>query len=176
MNRLNHASAAKLVGVGLLAGLLVGCSSKPAQPAAEATTPAATPAAEAAAKAVTATPPDLPKLVAPLRGEVNIDYTKPETKREKDLVVTTVEVKNTSSGAIAGLKVNEYWYDKDGNPVSGSEDRLRKLLMPGDTATLTMSTPYSTKLNGNKLDFSHANGTVKPNLVKSLSAEGDAKK
>ena len=104
MNRLSPTSAAKLVGVGLLsAGLLAACSSKPAQPAESTAAPSA--AAEAAAKAVTSAGADLPKLVAPLQGQVTIDYTKPDTKHVKDTVETIVRVKNTSNGAIAGLKI-----------------------------------------------------------------------
>lgn len=159
MNRLHHASAARLAVLSLLsAGLLVGCQSKPAQPA----------AASSAAPIAPPVPANLPKLVAPLQGEVTLDYTAPETKREKDLVVTTVHVKNVNNGAIAGLKINEYWWDRAGNPVSGGETRLDKLLMPGETATLSISTAYSPKLDRNKLTFSHANGTIKPVLVKEL--------
>ncbi|HVC18490.1 MAG TPA: hypothetical protein VNE16_00315 [Vicinamibacterales bacterium] len=106
--------------------------------------------------------------MAPLQGEVPLDYTAPVTRRDKNLVVTTIQVKNVASGAIAGLKVAEYWWDKEGNPVSGGEDRLRKLLMPGETATLSISTAYSPKLDRNKLTFSHANGTINPVLVKEL--------
>ncbi|MDE3153912.1 MAG: hypothetical protein KGN76_02365 [Acidobacteriota bacterium] len=172
MNCLSPTSAAKLLGVGLLsAGLLVGCSSsKPAQPA-ESTTPPPSAAAEAAAKAVAAEGANLPKLVAPLQGEVTIDYTKPETKHVKDDVITTVRVKNTSNGAIAGLRMTENWYDKNGNPLAGGEDRLHTLLMAGDTATFTITTPYSPKLFSNKLDFAQVNGTVKPTLVKDIPAD-----
>ncbi len=51
--------------------------------------------------------------------------------------------------------------------------------MPGDIATLTLTTPYSAGLFSNKLDFAHANGTVQPTLVKELPADtksDDAKK
>ncbi len=32
------------------------------------------------------------------------------------MIVTTIKIKNLSNGAIAGLKVDEFWYDKDGQP------------------------------------------------------------
>ena len=169
MNCLSPISAAKLVGVGLLsAGLLVGCSSKPSQPA-ESTTPAASAAAEAAANAVTSAP--LPKLVSPVRGEARLAYLKPETKKEGNLVVTKIEVKNIAGGPIAGLKISESWWDKDGNPVTGSEDRLKDVLMPGDTATLTLNTPYSPKMDRNNMVFSHANGTIKPVLMEKFPTD-----
>lgn len=168
MNRFHARSATMLTGAGLLAaGLLVGCSSKPAQPAAA---PAPAPAANL--------PADLsnhPPLVAPAQGDVPLEFTKPETKRDKDLVITTIQVKNTASGAIAGLKVREDWLDKAGNPLSGSEDRLKKLLMPGDTATLTLTAPFNSKMDHNHLQFSHANGGVEPKEVKSFDDTKDAK-
>lgn len=168
MNRLSTRSATMLAGVGLLsAGLLIGCSQS--QPGQQSAAPAATPKADLPADLS-----DHPKLVAPLQGDVALEFTKPDTKRDKDLVVTKIEVKNTDKGAIAGLKVREDWLDKAGNPLSGSEDRLRKLLMPGETATLTLTAPFNTKMDHNHLMFSHANGAVNPKEVKSFD-ETDSK-
>ena len=54
------------------------------------------------------------KLVPPVRGEAAIGYLKPVTKQDKNMIITTIKIKNLSNGAIAGLKVDEFWYDKDG--------------------------------------------------------------
>ncbi len=35
------------------------------------------------------------------------------------MIVTTIKIKNLSQGAIAGLKVDEFWYDKEGEPGHG---------------------------------------------------------
>lgn len=168
MNRLYARSATTLAGVGLLsAGLLVGCGQSKPQPAQSAAPP---PAADLPADLS-----DHPKLVAPLQGEVSLEFLQPDTKRDKDLVVTKIQVKNTANGAIAGLKVREDWLDKAGNPLSGSEDRLRKLLMPGETATLTLTAPFNSKMDHNHLMFSHANGSIQPKEVKSFDETKDAK-
>jgi hypothetical protein len=121
----------------------------------------ATGAAQAPASAVTAKP----KFVAPARGTVELGYTKPVTKRDKTMVVTTIKVKNLATGSIVGLKVSEFWYDKGGNPVTGSEDRYRKPLLPGESATLTLQTPYNAKMNSNSYTFSHTNGQIKTKLL-----------
>src|SRR3712207_4733512 len=75
------------------------------------------PAAPAAAPAAGTTP--RPKFVAPVRGEAEIGYLRPDTKVANNTVVTTIKIKNLSTGAIAGLKVEEFWWDKGNNPVGG---------------------------------------------------------
>ena len=57
----------------------------------------------------------------------------PETYGVRYMIVTTIKVKNLSNGPIAGLKVDEFWYDKGGEPVTGAQPfRYRKALMPGE--------------------------------------------
>jgi len=102
------------------------------------------------------------KLVAPVRGQAEIGYTKPVTKNDGKFLTTTIKVKNMSSGAIAGLKVDEFWYDKDGNPVSGSQPfRYRKPLQPGEIIEVTLRVPINKQMNRNSYKFEHANGTIK---------------
>ena len=73
------------------------------------------------------------KLVAPVRGQAELGFTNPVSKRVGNMIVTTIKVKNLSNGAIAGLKVDEFWYDKKGDPVTGSQPfRYRKPLQPGE--------------------------------------------
>ena len=122
--------------------------------------------AAAAAQAKQASTPAAPaKFVPPVRGQAELGYLKPVTKREKDQVITTIKVKNLSTGSIAGLKIAEFWWDKAGNPVTGSDDRLRKPLLPGEVATLTLRTPYNAKMDRNNYTFTHANGTIKTKLL-----------
>lgn len=116
------------------------------------------------------TPPAAPataptKFVPPVRGQADLGYMKPITKRVKDEVVTTIKVKNLSLGSIAGLKIAEFWWDKAGNPVTGSDDRLKKPLLPNEVATLTLHTPYNPKMDRNNYTFTHANGTIKTKLL-----------
>jgi hypothetical protein len=96
-----------------------------------------------------------------IRGTAEIAYTKPVTKVENSIVVTTFRIRNRSAGAIAGLKCEEYWWDKAGNPVTGSSARMKTRLEPGETATLTLETPKKAGMYQCNYRFSHANGAIK---------------
>lgn len=109
------------------------------------------------------------KFIPPIRGEAEVGVLAPQTKvdHKTDMVTTTIKVKNLSgTGSIAGLKVEEYWYDKDNNPVTGSRQRLTKPLMPGEIATITLETPRNPKMHRNQYVFTHANGKVKTKSMK----------
>ncbi len=105
------------------------------------------------------------KLIAPVRGEATIDMTKPNTKVTGNEVVTVFTIKNTSTGAIAGLKIEENWYDKGGNPVGGDTYRHPKPLPPNEAIVITLKTPRRPTMNSNQYQFTHANGTIKPKTV-----------
>ena len=147
MNRLNRFIALVVAPVALLA----------ASTAAFAQTPPAAPAAAPT------------RFVPPVRGQADLGVTKPVSKRVKDEVVTTIKIKNLSLGSIAGLKVAEFWYDKAGNPVTGSDERLKKPLLPNEVATITLHTPYNPKMDRNNYTFTHANGTIKTKLLTSIN-------
>ena len=146
-----------------LAGVIVavaGVSAQAPKPAAAAPAAAQAPAAK-------------PRLVAPVRGVAQLGYTKPVVKRGKiggkDFIITTIQVKNMATGAIAGLKVDEFWYDKDGNPVTGSQPfRWRKPLQPGEVIDVVLQVPRNPAMNRNQYKFEHANGTIKATLLPKL--------
>jgi hypothetical protein len=108
------------------------------------------------------------KLIAPVRGEANLDITKPNTKVVGSEVVTVIVVRNASTGAIAGLKIEENWYDKAGNAVSGDSYRHPRPLPPGEVISVTLKTPRRPSMDSNQYQFSHANGTVKTKVVPKL--------
>ena len=128
---------------------------------AQAPKPAAAPAQGA--------PADRPRLVAPVRGVAQIGYTKPVVKRGKvggkDFVITTMQIKNMAAGPIAGLKVDDFWYDKGGNPLPSDSYRHPRPLQPNEVITVTLETPADPRMNRNQWQFSHANGEIKPVLV-----------
>ena len=109
-----------------------------------------------------------PRLVAPVRGVAPIAYTKPAVKRGKqdgrEVVITTFQVKNSATAPIARFTVEEFWYDRAGNPVSGDRFVYPKPLQPGEIITVTLNTPVSDKMNSNSYKFSHANGEIKPTV------------
>jgi hypothetical protein len=111
------------------------------------------------------------KVATPIRGEAEIGYLKPVTMvdQKAGIVRTTIKVKNLSAtGSIAGLKVEEFWFDKAGNPVTGSRARLQKPLQPLEVAELKLETPKDPKMDRNSYTFSHANGKIKTKPVKAF--------
>ena len=119
------------------------------------TPPPAAPAAQAAPR----------KLISPMRGEVTVEYTRPNTVRKGGDVITTMTVKNTSTGPIAGFRIEESWADKSGNLAGGDTYRHPKPFMPGEVIQITLTTKANPRMTSNSFNFVHANGTVKPRNV-----------
>lgn len=125
-------------------------------PLAFAQTPApAAPAAQAAPR----------KLISPYRGDATVEFTKPVTKRNGNAIVTTMVVKNTSPGPLAGFRIEESWSDKTGNLAGGDIYRHPRPFMPGEVLTVTFNNPFNSRMASNSYNFIHANGNVKPKSV-----------
>jgi hypothetical protein len=145
-------------GVVLLLAAAAAEQAKPAPPA---------PTAQRPNDEGAATTPQ--KLVAPVRGQAELGFTQPVSKRVGNMIVTTIRVKNLSTGAIAGLKVDEFWYDKKGDPVTGSQPfRYRKPLQPGEVITVELKVPTDPRMDRNQYKFEHANGTIKTTKLPKL--------
>jgi hypothetical protein len=109
------------------------------------------------------------KLISPVRGQAEIGYLTPVSKREGGMVVTTIKIKNMATAPIAGLKVDEFWYDKAGEPVTGAQPfRYRKPLMPGEVIDVVLKVPTNPKMSSNQYKFEHANGTIKATRLPKL--------
>jgi hypothetical protein len=117
------------------------------------------------------------KVEPPVKGQAEVDFVQPVTKRNGDVVTTTIRVKNTSTGPIARLTIAETWFDKSQAPVATSQGALDKPLDPGAVDTVTIQTPWNAKMSGNSWQFTHANGTIKPRRVPKLEdpSKGAAK-
>jgi hypothetical protein len=110
------------------------------------------------------------KFVAPIKGIASIEVIRGTSKRVGSDVVTTLKVKNTSNGAIALLRVDEYWYDKKRQNVSGDTYRHRQPLYPGEVIEITTRSPVKPDLYMNTFGFTHANGKVDAKVVKKFSS------
>ncbi len=162
MSRLHRAVMALTVTGCVLAG---GLAFAQAKPAAKPATPA--PAAQAPAAPATQAPNTPTKWVAPVRGVADVQMIGPKVSLKGNIVTTVIEVKNVSNGAIAGLQVEQYWWDKANNPVPGGDRfRNRKLLMPGEVLTITLTSEKDAKMFRDNYQFKHANGDVKVKVVK----------
>ena len=148
MNRARLALAATLVGASFVA--------------AHAQTPAAPPMTSVLAGK---------KFNPPFKGQAELDYTKPVTKRDKEMVVTTIMVKNNAAGPLLRLTIDETWYDAGGGLVTGGKGVVNRL-EPGEVATVKIETPFNAKMKANNYNFTHANGTIKPHAVTEAAIGG----
>ncbi len=103
-----------------------------------------------------------------LKGMAELGILLPATKVEGNVVVTTIKVRNLSKGTIVGLKVDEYWYDKDGNPLPGDSKKLTQPLAPGAVSTIVLRTRVNPKMDRNTYVFTHDNGKVHTTVVAKL--------
>ena len=127
----------------------------------------AKPSAPAQSAAPTVPPaPARAKWVAPIKGIASIELIRGASKRVGNEVVTTLKIKNVSNGAIALLRVDEYWFDKNRKNVSGDTQRHRNPLLPGEIIEITTRSPVKPNLYMNTFGFTHANGKVDAKVVK----------
>jgi len=135
-------------------------------------TPAADQAAPKPAAPAAQAPAPKPRLSAPVRGIAQLGYTKPVVTTAKiggkDFIVTKIQVKNMADGAIAGLRVEEFWYNKAGDPITGDEYRHPRPIQPGEIITVTLETPRSPGMDRNQYSFKHANGDIRAALQPKL--------
>ena len=105
------------------------------------------------------------KLISPYRGDATVEFTKPVSKREGANIVTTMTIKNTSPGPLAGFRLEESWSSKDGSLAGGDVYRHPKPFMPGEVIQVKLTTPFNARMQSNSYNFIHANGNVKPRSV-----------
>lgn len=110
------------------------------------------------------------KLISPFRGDATVEFTKPVTKKEGANVVTTLTIKNTSAGPLAGFRLEESWSDASGNLAGGDTYRHPRPFMPGEVITVKLSDPFNARMKSNSYNFIHANGNVKPKVVPKIEA------
>ena len=127
---------------------------------------APTDTAEAPAEA--AAESERPRFVAPIRGIAEVAYLTPDTEVIDGEVVTRIRIQNRATGAIAGLKVDEFWYDASGNPLGGDSQRVRQPLLVGEITEIELRIPRSSRMNRNSFQFSHANGEIEATQVDEL--------
>ena len=112
------------------------------------------------------------EMVGAIRGEATMIYVRPTVTATREggrnFIVTTMEVKNMSEGSIAGLRVDEFWYNKAGTIVTGDNYRHRQPIAPEEVVTVTLEVPRAPGMDTNQIKFEHSNGAVNITLVESL--------
>jgi len=112
------------------------------------------------------------KFTPAFKGQAELDFTKPVTKRDGEMVVTTITVRNNATGPLLRLSIDETWYDAAGAVVTGGKGILNRL-EAGEIGTVKIETPFNAKMKANNYNFAHANGTVKPHKVDKMTAPGE---
>ena len=154
MNRASHLFAATVAGIIAAGSLTLGAQD-----------PATPPPKAPEMKQVLAGK----KFTPPIKGEATVDIVKSPTRREGTTLVTKIQVKNTSTGPIPRLTVDETWYDKKNNLIPGGKAVINGLLQPGEIQTMEVRTPVNPNMATSMLQFSHANGTVKTHATSSFT-------
>src|SRR4051812_37083884 len=96
------------------------------------------PAAKAAPATATPAPAAPAKFVKMVKGTANVEVIQGVPKRVGQDIVTVLKIKNMSDASISLLKVDEYWYDKKLQVVTGDSQPYRKPFNPGEVIEVTM--------------------------------------
>ena len=107
-------------------------------------------------------------LVATQRGAAPIGYTQPRATREANFIVTTFLVRNQADNALAGFQVDEFWFDADGNTVTGDRVRFREPILPQEVVAIELRVPRDPAMDRSNYEFTHQNGDIEANLVDEL--------
>jgi hypothetical protein len=144
----------------------IGCSSEPASEVIE---------LEPLPVASTIETEGRPRLVAAARGTADLALLTPDANNQtiggQAFVMTEIQVMNMADAPIAGLTVEDLWYDNDGNTVSGDTYRHPSPLPPGVEVTVTLQVPRVNGMVNNQYQFSHANGEINPITVDEFPEE-----
>jgi hypothetical protein len=130
--------------------------------AAKATGPSPTATAAPVAKA---------RMTTPVKGTAYVEVIQGAPKKVGADMVTVSKVKNVSNGPIAGLRIDEYWYNQKLVQVTGDTQRVRAPIAPGEIVEVTTKSPVKPDLYKSTLMFNHANGKVTAKGVKKFTEE-----
>jgi hypothetical protein len=124
------------------------------------------PATKAAPAAVAVVPAAPARFVKTMKGVATIDMIEGPSKKVGNDMVTVLKIKNTSALAISLFKIDEYWYNRKREVVTGDTFKSLKPFLAGDVIEVTLKAPIKPDLYQSQYQFSHAGGDVKPSRVK----------
>ena len=119
----------------------------------------------------TAPPPTVAKarMASPVKGTAYVEVIQGQGKKIGGDIVTVSKVKNVSNGPIAGLRIDEYWYNQKLVQVTGDTQRVRAPIAPGEVVEVTTRSPVKPDLYKSTLMLNHANGKVTAKGVKKFT-------
>jgi hypothetical protein len=107
-------------------------------------------------------------LVPTQRGPAVVTYTQPRSRRQSNFAVTTFRIRNEAQNAIAGLTIDEFWFDNDGNTVTGDRVRFRQPVLSGQVLDIELRVPRHPAMARSNYEFTHQNGNIDARLVEEL--------
>jgi hypothetical protein len=117
----------------------------------------------------TATPAAKAKFSPVVKGLASVEIIQGKSNRVGGDIVTVIKVKNTSSGAIGLLRIDELWYNQKLQQVTGDSEKVLKPIQPGEIVDVTMKSPVKPDLYRSQYAFSHVNGKVDVKAVKKFT-------
>ena len=167
---------ALLLGVMVVLAAAVACGGgedeEAAAAAAEAEVIEVSPEAQAAADRLAERLAAGITLVPTQRGQANIGYTQPTARRgtgdDRGFNITSIRIRNQSQNAIAGFQVDEFWYDQDGNTVTGDQARRRLPIMVNEVCDIELRVPVVSAMDRSNYEFSHQNGDINAVLIEDI--------
>jgi hypothetical protein len=124
--------------------------------------------AKPAAQPQTPAPPAPAKFVPPVKGVATIEVMRGQSKRVGKEIITPLKIKNTSTGSISLLKIDELWYNKKRDMVTAGDFRYKKPFLPGEIIDVEIRSPVVGEPDVSQLTFTHANGKVDFKTVKKM--------
>ncbi len=107
-------------------------------------------------------------LVPTQRGPATVTYTQPRSRRQGNFAVTTFRIRNEESNAIAGLTIDEFWFDVEGNTVTGDRVRYRQPILSGQVVDVELRVPRHPAMDRSNYEFTHQNGEIDARLLDEL--------
>ncbi len=107
-------------------------------------------------------------LVATIRGPGQVGYLQPRSRRLRREMVTTFRIQNNSTGALAGFTVDEFWYDRGGDTVTGGSFRMQQPFLPGNIIEVEIRIPRDRRMSRSNYEFSHKNGVIEATLFEEM--------
>ena len=111
------------------------------------------------------------RMATPVKGTAYVEVIQGQAKKVGGDMVTVSKVKNVSNGPIAGLRIDEYWYNQKLVQVTGDTQRVRAPIAPGEVVEVTTKSPIKPDLYRSTLMFVHANGKVTAKGVKKFTED-----
>ena len=124
--------------------------------------------AQAASQAASPPPVNRARMATPVKGTAYIEVISSGSKLVGNEVVTLLKIKNVSQAPIAGLRIDQYWYNAT-TQATGDTQRVRTPIAPGEIVEVTMKAPNKPGLVSNRTMFVHANGKVDAKGVKKFT-------